>query len=280
MAKSAKAAEVASMTAVAPELSDLMKSAEEAKATQAKLQAKLTQAKEAEKDAKAKAQEAVKAVLAPFVDRVSSARKSIEDAKVARKAAVEGRKAEDAAYKSLLEKLEGEVNEVVAEAVAIGIPEGMVRGTTRKAKSGSTSDKGSRKNIKLAEIGTVSATTVEAVRRTGDGVDTCTVVYEVAEAGDGSFEVYAKRVDDGKGNISEEKMAGGYTHQSGNLSKVTTSPGWHETADVQYALLFSANKLDEFPSVSPANAASTITANGVSVPAPAEAPEVVEEETV
>jgi hypothetical protein len=157
----------------------------------------------------------------------------------------------------------------------------MVRGTTRKASTTKSGDKGTRKNLKLSEVGIVGPVTVEAIRRTGDGTDTCQVVYEIAQSGDGSFEVYAKRVDDGKGNISDEKMSGGFTHTAANLSKVTTSPGWHETADVQYALLSAANRLGEFPSVRPANAASTIHVDGVVVPEPAnEEAEVVEVEAV
>jgi hypothetical protein len=281
MAKTATAEkESATIVPVDSGTEDLLKKAQEAAARTAKAKAEFQEAQKFDKEMQAKAHEAIQAVAGPLIDQVKALRAKADQAKAEHKTEVESRKSMDAEYKAFLASIETDIDGIVAGAAALGIQEGMVRGTHRRPKgAASASEKGSRKNLKLSEIGEVGPVEVEAIRRTGDGVATCTVVYEIVESGDGSFEVYAKRVDD-KDGISEEKKAGGYTHQSNSLSKVTTSPGWHETADVQYALLAVSNKLDEFPSVHPTNAASSITAGGGPVPEFEGTPETVVEETV
>lgn len=132
------------------------------------------------------------------------------------------------------------------------------------SKSGT--GKSSRKSPKVADLGVIPATNITAPKRypSLDPTNPVTVRYEVSDI-DGTLVLFAKRIDkvvDGAHVISADAMDGAYTHQSTVASEVTTTPGWHSTKDVMFALLSVAGKTSDWTEFGPDSDASDILVNG------------------
>lgn len=142
-----------------------------------------------------------------------------------------------------------------------------------------------RKSPKVSDLGEIAEVMITAPKRYPqlDPTNPVSVQYKVTATEDGTLVLSAKRVDkvvDGVHVISAEAMEGDYTHSSTTASEVTTTPGWHSTKDVMFALLSVAGKTGDWPEYGPDSDSSDVLVNGEPLTTPVAASAVTIQETV
>lgn len=139
-----------------------------------------------------------------------------------------------------LEEFDAEVEEMGIPIVLLGV---------KKYRETQVENAVIRTTIKPEMIGAFEPLIITGPRRHGDKGSRCTI--EISSDGTA---YRARRIDyheDNKGFIVSRR-----------LSDVTTSPGWIETKDAAYAILYHLGRTDEFPSLQPVSSLSELEVNG------------------
>lgn len=279
----------------APSLADLLTASQAESNALADLEAKQAAEREAvaakAKAAEEAAQAAVDGALAPYRAERDAIIVAQVEAIAARKETTEPIVS---AYQSKVAKLKEKFDKDFAEAIApfdkalsvsetelaalearmteeTGIPAVLFNADIApapkaKATKGGSTKPSARKSPKVIDLGTMGPVLVTAPKRypSLDPTNPVTVQYEVAEDG-GVTKLFAKRVDkvvDGAHVVTDAALQAPYTHASTVASEVTTTPGWHSTKDVMFALLTVAGKTGDWTEFGPDSEASDILVNG------------------
>jgi hypothetical protein len=205
-------------------------------------------------------------VAAPSLsDILAAAKRAAEKAEAARVAAsaaiaeaANPFKARMAEADELVKKATEIRNQIYAEADAIGIPRsffGPVSMAKRTSKGGT---KSGGKHVKLESLASLTEpVSVTAPKRTSADGTPLTVVYSI----------HAVSVTDDAGNVATKYVARGQadgsdTVREGNLTDAASLAGWHQTADVAYALAFKAGVLDQYEGLKPHSPVESILVDG------------------
>lgn len=220
----------------------------------------LKKADRAEADAKKKIERAkaerLKAVeeLNKFLEPVREELKGLNAERKAADTKVKNyvQKTKDA--KAALLEVDNKIEELYSRLEEAGIPRvllGVKRG--KRGKQVNAPVVNGRTTIKPDMLGEFEPITITASKRHGNRDKESSVeIY-----GDGK-QFYSRLVEYRNGdkiNLKEELS-------SHRLSDVTTQPGWIETKDAAYGILYHLGRLADFPALRPVSDAATIKVNG------------------